>query len=194
MLITNKDSEQSHIALGVRAYDLFNEKRYIASVIANILGGGMSSRLWMRIREEMGAAYYVRCDTDELTDTGYLMVHAGIENSKLILVLEKILAELKKLKEEAVGDEELQKTKDQMIGRLMLGLETSDSVAFYCGMQELLTKTLMGPDELAKKIRKVTAEDVREVANDIFRNDKLNLAIIGPVGDETELKSVLKID
>jgi predicted Zn-dependent peptidase len=194
LLITNKDSEQSHIALGARAYNLFDERRYAANVIANILGGGMSSRLWIRIREEMGAAYYVRCDTDELTDTGYLMVHAGIENGKLVSVIEKTLAEFKKLKEEMVSDEELQKTKDQMIGRLMLGLETSDSVAFYYGMQELLTRTLMKPDELAEKVRKVTAESVRKVANDMFRNDKLNLAVIGPVKDEAKLKSVLKID
>ncbi len=194
LLVVDKNLEQSHIALGVRAYNLFDERRYTAGVIANILGGGMSSRLWMRIREEMGAAYYVRCDTDEATDTGYLMVHAGIENGKLLSAIEKILAEFKRLKTEKVGDEELKKTKDQIIGRLMLGLETSDSVAFYYGMQELLAKELMGPDELADKIRRVTAADIQEVANDIFRDDKLNLAIIGPNGDEAKLKSALKID
>lgn len=194
LLVVQKDSEQSHIALGVRAYDLFDDRRHTASVIANILGGGMSSRLWIKIREEMGAAYYVRCETDELTDTGYLMVHAGIDNGQLITVLGKILEELKRLKTEKVSEEELQKTKDQMIGRLMLGLETSDAIAFYYGMQELLSRELMEPDELAEKIRRVTADDIQTVANDIFRNDKLNLAVIGPVSDEAKLKSVLKID
>ena len=194
LLVVDKDLEQSHIALGVRAYDLFDDRRYIATVIASILGGGMSSRLWAEVREEMVAAYYVRCDTDELTDSGYLVVHAGVENGKLATVVEKILAEFKRLKGELVGPDELQKTKDQIIGRLMLGLETSDAVAFYYGMQELLTKVLLKPEELADKIQQVTAENIKEVANEIFCDHKLNLAVIGPVGDGSKLKSVLKID
>lgn len=194
MLITPKDSEQSHMAMGVRAYDLFNEKRYVAGAMANILGGGMSSRLWTSIREEMGAAYYVYCNTDELTDTGYLFVHAGVENSQLVAVIRKILDEFKRLKTETVSEEELQKTKDQMIGHLMLGLETSDAVAFFYGMQELLTKTPINPDVVAEKIRKITASDIQAVANEIFQNSKLNLAVIGPLKNETKLKSVLKID
>jgi len=104
VLVKHKESDQTHFVLGVRAYNLFDERRYATDVLANILGGVMSSRLWRVVREEMGAAYYVRADNDELTDHGYLEASAGVHNQKLIPVIEAILKEFTKLKDEEVGE------------------------------------------------------------------------------------------
>jgi len=193
LVIKKKDSDQTHLVLGVRAYDMFDDKRWATEVLADILGGGMSSRLWRVVRGEMGAAYYVRAGNDELTDHGYLAASAGVHNEKLIPVVEAILKEFSKLRDEEVGGAELKKAKDHMVGGLMLGLETSDSVASYYGMQEILTKEILTPEELAKKIQAVNAKEIQEVAKDIFQNEKLNLAVIGPVKDEKGLLEVLKI-
>ena len=193
ILVKHKESDQTHFVLGVRAYNLFDERRYATDVLANVLGGGMSSRLWRIVRGEMGAAYYVGADNDELTDHGYLVASAGVHNQKLLPVIEAILKEFTKLKEKDVGEKELKKAKDNMVGRLMLGLETSDSVASFFGMQEVLSKEIKTPEELAKKIQAVTAREIRKIAKDIFKNEKLNLAVVGPVKDEKRLREILKI-
>ncbi|MBU2101661.1 insulinase family protein [Patescibacteria group bacterium] len=194
LLIEDKDTEQSHLILGVRSYDIEDERKYALNVLAEVLGGGMSSRLFQKVREEMGAAYYVGAGSRELTDHGKFIARAGANNSLLFDVVEAILEEFRRMKVELVEEKELQKAKDHFIGGLMLGLETSDEVAGYYGQQEILVGDLMKPDKLADKIREVTAEDVREVAKDIFQNNKLNLAVIGPSIDEERLKSILKID
>ena len=193
MIIKSKGSDQTHLTLGVRAYDLFDDRRYATEVLADVLGGGMSSRLWRVVRGEMGAAYYVNAENDELTDHGFLIASAGVNNEKLIPVVEAILKEFRRLKDEKVGDKELKKSKDHIVGRMMLGLETSSSVASFFGMQEILSKEIITPDEIAEKIQEVTAEEIQEVAKDIFQNKKLNLAVIGPVKDEESLREVLKI-
>jgi len=193
ILIKKKESDQTHFVLGVRAYDMFDKRRYATEVLADILGGGMSSRLWRVVRGEMGAAYYVNAGNDELTDHGFVVASAGVHNGKFIPVVEAILKEFSKLKDELVGEEELKKTKNHIVGGLMLGLETSDSVAAFYGMQEILTKKVITPEELAKKIQSVTAEEIQDVAKDIFRNEKLNIAVIGPVENEETLQEVLKI-
>lgn len=192
--LVDKKSEQTHFMLGVRGYDLFDPKKYPLMVLADVLGGGMSSRLWHKIRGQMGAAYYVSADADSLTDSGFSMVSAGVEHSKLVPAIEAALEEFRDIKKNGVSEDELAKAKDHMIGGMMLGLETSDSLAYYYGMQELLTKEPVNPDELAAKIRAVTVEDIKEVAEEVFQNEKLNLAIIGPSLDEGALREILKID
>lgn len=193
LLTRQKESDQTHFVLGARAYGLSDSRRFAVDVLADILGGGMSSRLWRVVRGEMGAAYYVRADNEELTDHGYLATSAGVHNEKLLPVVKAILKEFEKLKEEEVGKEELKKSKDHIVGGLMLGLETSDSVASFYGMQEILKKEIITPTEVAERIQKVTAKEIKEVAEDIFTNEGLNLAVIGPVGDEKKLEQVLKI-
>ncbi|PIR98707.1 MAG: hypothetical protein COT88_00095 [Candidatus Colwellbacteria bacterium CG10_big_fil_rev_8_21_14_0_10_41_28] len=194
MHMQKKDSEQTHLILAVRAYDTFHKDRFVVRLIGDILGGGMSSRLWAKVRGELGAAYYVGADSDEFTDTGVLSARAGVEHSKLEVVISAILAEFKRLKEELVSEEELQKTKDHMIGSMMLGLETSNSVAMYYGFQELIKKEMKDPNEVADMLRAITQKDIQRVAKDIFKNEKLNLALIGPVEEMGMLETLLKID
>ncbi len=193
VLLKFKQTDQTHLILGVRAFDIFDERRYALQVLSDILGGGMSSRLFQKVREEMAAAYYVRSEADLYTDHGYLAASAGVDNSKINEVIEAILKEFKSLTEKLVEDKELQRAKDHLTGNLILGLETSDSIASFYGGQEILTKKTITPEELIKKVQAVKSEEIMAVAKEIFQNNKLNLAIIGPLKDKERFESILKI-
>jgi len=191
--LKHKKTDQTHLILGVRAYDIFDKRKYALQVLADILGGGMSSRLFQKIREEMGAAYYVRAEADLFTDHGYLAASAGVDNQRAEAVIEVILEEFKKAAENGVGKKELQRAKDHLIGQLVINLESSDELASFYGGQEILTKETISPENLAKKIQAVKAEEIAEIANDIFKNNKLNLALIGPFEDKVKFESILKL-
>ena len=153
----------------------------------------MSSRLFQKIREEMGAAYYVRAEADLFTDHGYLAASAGVDNQRAEEVIGAILGEFGKIIGNGVGKKELQRAKDHLIGQLVINLESSDELASFYGGQEILTKETISPKNLAKKIQAVKAEEIAEIANDIFKNNKLNLALIGPFEDKAKLESILKL-
>ncbi len=193
ILLKHKETDQTHLVLGVRAFDIFDKRKYALELLADILGGGMSSRLFQKIRGEMGAAYYVRADADPFTDHGYLAVSAGIDRNKINQVIEAIIEEFKKMTENRLEKNELQRAKDHLIGRLMLGLETSDQLAGFYGGQEILTREIIGPQDLIKKIQAVTAEEIAAVAGEIFQNQKLNLAVIGPFKEKEKFEKILKL-
>jgi predicted Zn-dependent peptidase len=189
-----KESDQAHLVLGFRAFDMFDERRYALRVLADILGGGMSSRLFIRIREKMGAAYYIGAGADLSLDRGSLTVSAGANRKKIHDVMSAILEECRAVRDLAVPEGELQKAKDHMIGGLLLGLETSDDLASFYGGQEVLTGSVLSPAVLTDRIRRVTAKDVQAVAKAIFKNKGLNLAIVGPYKKQAQLKKILTID
>jgi len=193
VVVHYKDAGQSHCAIGFRAFDLFDKRRYTLQVLGNILGGGMSSRLFKRVREELGAAYYIHASADLGLDHGTFDIATGAEHSKTEIVLRSILEECRLMREELVPEKELQKAKDYMIGGIVLGLETADDLAGFYGIQEILTKKLVPPEELIAMIKKVTADDIRAVARDVFRNDRLNLAVVGPYKDGRSLEKILKL-
>ena len=193
MKVQFKQSDQSHLIVGVRAFDLYDKRRYALDVLSDVLGGGMSSRLFQKIREVMGAAYYVRSSTDLFTDHGFLSVGAGVEHSKLESVVSAVLEEFKRIKSELVPEKELKRSKDHLTGRFLLGLEGSDALANYYGSQEVSREKILSPEEMMAKIKKVKASEILEVAKFIFQNEKLNLALIGPVKDGVSLKNILKI-
>jgi len=188
-----KKTDQTHIVLGVRSYDIWDDRRFSAEVLATILGGGMSSRLFGLLRDKMGAAYYVRTATDASTDTGYLATSAGIDNRRAEEIIRAVLDEYRKIKTIKVSEEELNKAKEHLEGGLILSIETSDELAsFYC-FQEILKKEILKPEELIKKIQAVTADDVLEAAQDIFLPEKLNLAIVGPFKEPKPFVNLLKV-
>jgi predicted Zn-dependent peptidase len=187
-----KETDQTHIVLGVRAYKLSDERKYALEVLATVLGGGMSSRLFQKVRDELGAAYYVKADVTPHTDHGYFEISAGLDHKKLKIVIEALLGEMKKLTMEEVRDEEWKKVQNLLAGRTVLGLETSDALAAYYGGQEVLERKVATPAEELKKIMAVTPKDVLAVAKDIFKEEKLNLAMIGPYKDGTEFEKILK--
>jgi predicted Zn-dependent peptidase len=188
-----KESEQSHLILGFRAFDLFDPRRYALQVMADVLGGGMSSRLWKRVRDELGAAYYVHSDPDLSLDHGFMEIAAGVDHTKMEVVVRTALEECRRLREELVPAVELQRSKDHMVGNLILGLETSDELAGFYASQEILTKKPVSPEEVIRKVRAVTAADIRRVARDIFKEKGLNMAIIGPYKNTKKLEKLLKL-
>ena len=194
-LIKWKSTDQTHFVLGVRTHDLFSKKNASLSVLGGILGGGMSSRLFQKLREEMGVGYYVRALNDSYTDHGFFQVSAGVDNKRIHEVIEVILAECKKLANAGVEDEELNKVKEYLIGNMKLSLETSDDIANFYGGQELLKHELHDKERKAREIRQVTASQIKSLATSIFKNNKLNLAVIGPFRgkkDEARFSKILK--
>jgi len=175
-----KKSDQTHLIVGFRAFDIHDDRRFALGVLGDILGGGMSSRLFKKIRGEMGAAYYIQAGSSLDTNSGIIEASAGVSNDKVEKVIKAILGEFKKLKEELVGYKEIKKAKEHIIGRMFLAIETSDQLAnFYAG-QRVKKLDPATPSEIAKRINSVTAEQIKSVANDLFINKGLNLALIGP--------------
>jgi predicted Zn-dependent peptidase len=140
ILLNFKKTDQTHFVLGIRSYDLFSKKNSVLSVLAGVLGGGMSSRLFQKLREEMGVGYYVRAYNDVYTDHGFFQVSAGVDNKRINEVIEAVILECKKLKEFLVEESELNKVKECLIGNMKLSLESSDDIANFYGGQELLKK------------------------------------------------------
>ncbi len=193
MVLKDKSSDQTHLVLAFRSFDAKDERNYAIDVLSQVMGGSMSSRLFQRIREDMGAAYYIRSGNNYFTDHGFFEASAGADNTRAEDVIRAILEEAVKLKKEYISEEELSRGKESIIGNLFLGLETSDSLANFYGSHELIRGEIITPEEYAEKIRKVTKEDIRNVANDIFREDGLNLALIGPMGDRENFVKILKL-
>jgi len=190
--VSFKKISQGNLALGVRGVNVFNPDKFVLDVMAVILGGMMSSRMFIEIREKMGAAYYVRTYNSSDTDTGSLVTFAGVDNNKINKVIETILKEYRKLCKVKVSDSELKKAKDYIKGKMVLGLESSDAQASFYGSQELLKNEILTIEEIFKRIDKVKSSDIMRVAKDIFKNDKLNLAVIGPFEDNKQFKEILK--
>jgi len=192
ILLHNKKTDQTHFILGVRAYDKFNDKRYSLGVLSVVLGGGMSSRLFSEVREKRGLAYYIGAGGESYTDSGFFMVKAGVNNQKTKEAVEVVMKELRKVRKHGITSEELQRAKDQAEGSMALGLEHSDAVAETYAESLIFHDKILTPEEELDKMKKVTLDQVFEVASDIFDNSKLNLSLIGPLEDENEFKSILK--
>lgn len=192
-LVKFKESGQSHLVLGVRAFNIFDKRRYALQVLSDVLGGGMSSRLFKRVRDELGAAYYVRSGVDLYLDHGYLAVSAGVDHQKIEKVIGVVLEELNRLRGEAVPEKELQRSKDHLVGNLILSLETSDELAGFYGEQEILARSILQPSELIAKIQAVKSEEIRSAARTVFTDAKLNLAVIGPYKKTEVFKKALKL-
>ena len=190
-----KKTDQTHLCLGVRAYDMFHPKKYALAILAAILGGNMSSRLFISVRERKGLAYYIHTSVDNSTDSGYLVTQAGIDHKNLEKTASLILKGYESLKNKEIKKSELQKTKDYLKGTLSLSLESSDSQASFFAMQDLLENKILGPEEKFKKIDEVSISDIKEVAKDVFSPEKLNMAIIGPFEEKEKIKfeKILKL-
>jgi predicted Zn-dependent peptidase len=193
--IRRKKTEQAHLILGFRGYNMFHSDRFALSLLANILGGTMSSRLFLSVRERLGLAYYVSASDDESSDCGYFSVRAGVDTDKAKIekTVKTILQEIKKMCQNGVSEKELKKAKDNFRGKMALSLESSDDVAAFLAGQELSRREIKRPEEILAKIDKVGKNDILRVARDIFRNEKLNLALIGPVEDGKFLEKMLKL-
>jgi len=188
-----KKTDQTHLILGVRAYPENHKDRFVLGLLSIILGGNMSSRLFVEVREKKGLAYYIRTSGDSFADCGYLATQAGVEHKNLKLTLETILKEYKKIATKKVSEKELRNAKDYIKGKSVMGLESSDEVAMFFVEQELRKKKIMLVEEIFKNIEKVTTKDILRVAKDIFKKRKLNLAVIGPHKNNKEIEKILAL-
>jgi predicted Zn-dependent peptidase len=195
VLVHYKKTDQTHFCLGVRAYDLFDERKYAIALLAIILGGNMSSRLFIKVRERNGLAYSIHTAAETLTDSGFLVTQAGIDHKNLEKATQLIVEEYKDLRDNAIPEKELQKAKEYLKGTTSLSLDASDVQASFYGMQELLEKEMFGPEEKFAKIDAVSVNDIKKVAEDIFQSQKINLAVIGPLEESAKenLQKLLKL-
>lgn len=191
--LKNKKVDQNVLGLGFRTFPSGHKDEATLKLLSIILGGSMSSRLFIELRERRGLAYFVRANTELYTDSGYISVYAGVNQDKLEEAIKIILVEFKKMKETLVSPTELKRAKDLMAGRLIVSMEQSDDYSSWYGQQFISKKEFISPEERLKKIKKVSALDIKKLAQRLFVDSSLNLAIIGEVKDEKKIRSLLKI-
>jgi len=189
--INFKKCDQVVFSLGVRSVPLGHKYEFPLRVLASILGGAMSSRLFIEVRERRGLAYYVSTQNNFLSDTGYLTTQAGVTTEKTSEAIKIILTEYQKISQKLVNAQELNKVKDMIIGKSILQLESSDTVASWYGRQALKDK-IITPNQFLNKIKKISAFEIRAAAQEIFQNENLNLAVIGPFRNKKEFDGILK--
>jgi len=187
----NKDTKQSHISMGLHSFGKFHEDRYILTLLHIILGANMSSRLFENIREKKGLAYEIGADVKRYNETGAFVVHAGTEHKKAPEAIRCILKELKEIKEKHVSAGELKRAKEFFKVQLLMALEDTVDHMLWLGEHATSLNKLPDRKEIIKKAEAVTADDIKRVAQGIFKNSGLNLAMIGELKDK-ERKEIEK--
>ena len=192
--LKEKDTDQIHLALGVSSFGMTDSRREAAELLGVILGGGMSSRLFIRIREELGLAYYIYTAPDHYKDAGYFVSLAGVNVEKADLAVAAIAEEYMRVADELVEEKELTKAKEFMKGQLLLELESSFAMARLIGFKELLLNERETLEDYFIRLDAITREEIRSLARNIFREDVFRLAMIGPSQSEEKFTNLLKRD
>ena len=174
-----KSLEQVQLCIGVPAYPIAHEKRFVCYVLNTLLGGGMSSRLFQNIREKQGLAYSIYSDLNPYRDTGCLSVYAGTSKESVVKMVESVVAEFRKLKTELVPADELKRGKDQLKGSLVLSLESSMSCMSNLARQEMYFDRFYSIDDLIARIEKVTAEEILQQAQEFFQSEAIAVTVLG---------------
>lgn len=191
--LTEKATEQSHLALGFKGLNHKDKKNAVARVLSAILGGGMSSRLFSEVREKRGLAYYVRASSNNYHDTGAFEITAGVKVGSEKESIEIILDELRKVKDIKISEAELSKAKEYLKGRSVLALEDNQNrLEWYLDCLAFENK-LETPKQVFEKIDSVTAGQVQKLAQSLFKSQTLTLATIGPEKDRKSFEKILEI-
>ncbi|MHB1654573.1 MAG: M16 family metallopeptidase [Desulfitobacteriaceae bacterium] len=186
-----KDTEQMHLILGVPGLGQDDLDIYPMHIVNNILGGGLSSRLFQEIREQRGLAYSVYSYHSTYVDTGLFAIYAGTSPGNTAEVVECILSEVDSLKKNGITLVELERTKAQIKGNLYLGLESVSSRMSRLGKTELTYNRILTPEEVVEKLERVTLEDVKGVIQRLWQKDRISLAMMGPEGHEVNLLNTM---
>jgi predicted Zn-dependent peptidase len=189
--VFTKQSDQAHVILGVPSYPIEHPDRYALLLVAGILGGGMSSRLFTEVRERRGLAYYVYGINHSYTDSGSLYAQAGVDIKRIDDAVSTICAELRKIASEPVPADELEKARSFSKGRFVLELESPQGLILFGLRREVLEGDVPTVEEVLAGIDRVTAEDVQRVAADLIRDETLRLAVIGPFDDAARFEALL---
>jgi predicted Zn-dependent peptidase len=171
--------EQVHLIIAAPWPSALSNDRYAASLLASVIGGGTSSRLWQKVREERGLAYSVGAGGSAFSDVGVFTIYAGTSPKQLDEVVDLSLDEMREVVKESVSEEELRIVKDQAISSILLGLESSSARASTLARQEIIHGCRIAPDEVIQKIRSITPEELKEVARTYFKSDSVSLGALG---------------
>jgi predicted Zn-dependent peptidase len=191
-IVMEREIEQAHLALGVRVFGRHHPHRYVLRVLNTILGENMSSRLFQVVREKHGLAYSIHSSTQLFDDTGMLQVAAGLDRRRLGKAFELILRELDRLRCRPVGNGELKRAKDYLIGQLRLGLESSSNQMMWIGDNILSYGRFIDPAETIAAIREVCASDIQSVAADCLQAERMRLAVITPMKETIAGKDAMR--
>ena len=187
-----RKTEQAHLYMALPGIATRHPDRYALDMMSTVLGEGMSSRLFLEVREKRGLAYDVHSTVSHFRDTGSFVVYFGVDPKKARYAGETVLAELSRIKT-GVPEEELDRARELAKGRLLLRMEDTRAVAGWGGSQELLHEHVLTVDEVVEKVDAITTEDVRRIANEFLVLDKLNLAVVGPYRSDRQFQTLLKI-
>ncbi|HEX9475237.1 MAG TPA: pitrilysin family protein [Candidatus Dormibacteraeota bacterium] len=190
VLMRRRRTEQAHICLGVRAFSYLHPDRYMLDLLNTVLGEGMSSRLFLNIRERRGLAYDVHSFTQKHRDTGLLGVYLGVEPKNAVGAVSAVIAEMQTLCDHALADDELDRAKEFTKGRLRLELESTNGVSFWLAYQQLLMGSIKTIDEEVALVDAITADDVRRVANEVLRAP-IQVAVVGPFAKDAAFRAAV---
>jgi predicted Zn-dependent peptidase len=189
--VFTKQSDQAHLILGVPSYPVEHPDRYALQIVATVLGGGMSSRLFTEVRERRGLAYYVFGLNHSYTDAGSLYSQAGVDLNRVDEAVTTIASELRKIADEPVPAEELEKSRNFAKGRFVLQLESPQGLILFGLRREVLERRAPDVEEVLAGLDAVTVDDVQRVAQDLIRDEALRLALIGPFEDAAHFEALL---
>jgi predicted Zn-dependent peptidase len=188
-----KTSDQAHVRIGVHSYPLGHPDRYPLMLLATVLGGGMSSRLFTEVRERRGLAYYIYGYNQGYTDTGTLFSQGGVDIQRIDDAVSTIVREFGRIASEPVDAEELEKARNFAKGRLVLSLEDPKGTISFGLRDEVLEGRIRDPEEVLDELDRVTVDDLQRVAKDVIRGDRLNLAVIGPFEEPDRFEQLLEL-
>jgi predicted Zn-dependent peptidase len=191
VMVRRQRTEQAHICLGVRAYSYVHPDRYAIDLFNTVLGEGMSSRLFLNIRERLGIAYDIHSFMQKHSDTGYVAVYLGVDPKKAVQAVNAVMVELRRFADEEVPQDELARAKEFTKGRLRLELETTNGVAFWLTYQELLLGQIRTIDEELALVDAVTAADIKRVAGEVL-SGPLQMAVIGPFASDSAFRAAIR--
>jgi predicted Zn-dependent peptidase len=190
--VKEKKTDQAHVMIGGPGVSYTHADRPAVDVLCAILGGSMSSRMFLEVRERRGLAYSVRTFPEHFVDTGYVATQAGVPPRKFPEAVKVILRQYRKIRTQRVPAAELKKAKETLKGRLLLKLESSDAVAQFVGGQEVLTQRILTVDEVFQRLEAVTPDEVRRVAETALKPSRLRLNVIGEGRTPKELADLLR--
>lgn len=181
-LLTKKDLNQAHLVFLFRIPGLkkLKDEKYLVNLLTIILGHGLSSRLFRILREELGVTYYLRVSVDYYTDRGYIYIQTGSSLDKIEITISKIFEELMKIKKEQIPDEEFEKSLAILKNNLISSLENSLNICYFYGLEYLLNHEIITPQDIFKKIEKITSLDIKKTADNYFRKENLTYGLLIP--------------
>ncbi|MFA5413007.1 MAG: pitrilysin family protein [Patescibacteria group bacterium] len=188
-----KETEQVQLAFGFPGFSHSDSKLYALQLMSIILGGYMSSRLFISIREKRGLCYFIRSYANVYEDTGNLVIQSGLDKTRITSAIGAIFEELDKVAQKGVTEEELERAKECVKGRLVLALEDSSQVADWYARQDLLTGEILTPEEKLKKVFAVTTGDIKKIAKEVMQKKNMTVALIGPFKDEAPFAKFLNL-